>query len=385
MGNHGSQSASLGLSLENNISLSWRKVTDCQFPTREGQCACGHGNNMYVFGGVIQHQNGHVESNDLLCFDGVMCKWRLVEAKGTLPEPRSSASLVCVGDKLYLFGGLSQEFGWFDKMHVFDIEKSCWSELQCEGTRPSARDKLQGTVVDNCIYYFGGFGPKFAGVDEEWEDLDEDDDDVLEEERHQQAAQFGWFNDLFVFDTATNKWSQPMHMNLGVPTARAAHGMCTVGRNIVIFGGRDTEKRTNDLHIFNVDTRKWDLDATYTGQWPASRSFHTCTAVGHRVVVTGGRSQDNSHFGDLHIFDTETRQWLQPKASGDLPGARGQHSMAVAGNQLVLFGGSSEFSAETMTCQKFYVDTYVLPIEQILTGSAFSTTKTKYDAKHTIQ
>lgn len=43
-----------------------------------------------------------------------------------------------------------------------------------------------------------------------------------------------------------------MQMNLGVPTARAAHGMCTVGRDLVIFGGRDTEKRTNDLHIFNV-------------------------------------------------------------------------------------------------------------------------------------
>ena len=43
-----------------------------------------------------------------------------------------------------------------------------------------------------------------------------------------------------------------MHMNLGIPTARAAHGMCTIGRNIVIFGGRDTEKRRNDLHVYNI-------------------------------------------------------------------------------------------------------------------------------------
>ena len=43
-----------------------------------------------------------------------------------------------------------------------------------------------------------------------------------------------------------------MHMNLGVPTPRAAHGMCTVNREIVIFGGRDIDKRTNDLHMFNV-------------------------------------------------------------------------------------------------------------------------------------
>lgn len=70
----------------------------------------------------------------------------------------------------------------------------------------------------------------------------------------------GIYKTAFVFNStvscfkflALKKWSQPMHMNLGVPTARAAHGMCTVGRNIVIFGGRDTEKRTNDIHIYNV-------------------------------------------------------------------------------------------------------------------------------------
>ena len=52
--------------------------------------------------------------------------------------------------------------------------------------------------------------------------------------------------------TDTLKWSQPMQMNLGVPTQRAAHGMCAIGRDLVIFGGRDVTDRQNDLHIFNV-------------------------------------------------------------------------------------------------------------------------------------
>lgn len=41
-------------------------------------------------------------------------------------------------------------------------------------------------------------------------------------------------------------------MNLGVPSPRAAHGMCAVGDNIYIFGGRDIQDRQNDLHIFNI-------------------------------------------------------------------------------------------------------------------------------------
>jgi len=60
---------------------------------------------------------------------------------------------------------------------------------------------------------------------------------------------------MFILFPGSNKWSQPMHMNLGIPTARAAHGMCSVGRNLVIFGGRDTQKRTNDIHMYNIGKR----------------------------------------------------------------------------------------------------------------------------------
>jgi len=50
-----------------------------------------------------------------------------------------------------------------------------WSEVVTEGSKPSSRDKLQAAVVDTCVYYFGGFGPKLTGdedaEDEDWEDV----------------------------------------------------------------------------------------------------------------------------------------------------------------------------------------------------------------------
>ena len=33
---------------------------------------------------------------------------------------------------------------------------------------------------------------------------DDDDDSIIEQERSQKAAQFGWFNDLYMFDTGKN-------------------------------------------------------------------------------------------------------------------------------------------------------------------------------------
>lgn len=50
------------------------------------------------------------------------------------------------------------------------------------------------------------------------------------------------------------------------------------------------------------------ISTSTTGRQPEPRSFHTCTAVGNRMIVFGGRSPENIHFDDLHIFDTGTKQ-----------------------------------------------------------------------------
>lgn len=47
-------------------------------------------------------------------------QWSKVHAKGTPPPARAAASLVAVGSKVYLFGGLSHMFGWFDDVFTFD-------------------------------------------------------------------------------------------------------------------------------------------------------------------------------------------------------------------------------------------------------------------------
>ena len=62
-----------------------------------------------------------------------------------------------------------------------------------------------------------------------------------------------FLNGLF-FLTENHSWSQPMQMNRKGPTPRAALAMCSVNHHLVIFGGRDSTGRQNDLHIY--DTRE---------------------------------------------------------------------------------------------------------------------------------
>ena len=50
--------------------------------------------------------------------------------------------------------------------------------------------------------------------------------------------------------------------------------------------------------------------------------------------------------------------------SGDLPEGRGQHSVGIVGDKLVMYGGSSQFSSEIMMCMKFHGDTFTVPISE---------------------
>lgn len=98
------------------------------------------------------------------------------------------------------------------------------------------------------------------------------------------SVQLGWFKDLFILDTGkvhvllfywyfsshfyvspaslvfysfseVMQFSNPMHMNLGDITPRAASAMVAFGTKLVIFGGRDADGRTNDVHMIDTGLR----------------------------------------------------------------------------------------------------------------------------------
>lgn len=320
---------------------------------------------MFLFGGVL-HTEDLIETNDLIRFSFDKKKWEKVAVRGETPAPRTGSSLVAVGDSLYLFGGLSHSTGWLDDLYKFDTKTNTWSVIKGDGSVPSTRDKLQGVALGPLIYYFGGFGPKSTGLeddsDEEWED--EDNADLPSD---QEGVELGWFNDLYVFDTVSQKWSQPVQMNLGVPTARAAHVMCAVNKQLVIFGGKDIEARQNDIHIFNTETRKWNLDLAMKvqGQKPEPRSFHSAVSIGNKLVVIGGRGTLHQHFADVHVFDCESFTWSNMKQGGTVPEGRSQHSLGVIGNSVIMFGGTADFCRETNACNKFFTDTYIFSTDEI--------------------
>lgn len=358
--------------LDNDISVFMKHGKKVPFSPREGQCASVIDGKMYVFGGV-SHTNDDepIECNELLVYDGEIDKWAKVDSLGDKPMSRVGATMSAVGSKLYLFGGLNNDHGWLNDVNLFDSVLNKWETIEVKGKGPCPRDKLCSTVIGEKIYLFGGFGPQSLEEELTEEEIDTEDEDIPEE-ADQNAAHFGWFNDIFVFDTVSCCWTNPMQMNLGVPTARAASSMCSYGKKIIIFGGRDSEARRNDVNIFDTETRKWQT-FDVSGKKPATRSFHTCSVVGNRMVIIGGRASDNTHVNVIDIFDLDTYQWMQPEISGDEFKGRGQHSAALVNDKIVIYGGSSDFDAETNQCRKICDDYYYIKCNDIENGGVIQT------------
>ncbi|XP_048583339.1 putative adagio-like protein 2 isoform X3 [Nematostella vectensis] len=286
----------------------------------------------------------------------VKVEWKR-SGKDCVYSPRDGHCAASVGSKLYVFGGVAWnvtigEVSEMNEMLVYDLDSMQWKAIEAKGTYPSPRDKLGSVAMGTKMLIFGGFGPK------------EDDEMAGPGE-----AEFTWFNDIFAFDTENLTWKKFMVTTVGSPTPRAAHCMCAVGFKVVIFGGKDSIARRHDTHILNTENMKWETVKT-SGRQPSPRSFHSCAAVGNRMVVFGGRGLANQHFNDLHIFDVDKQEWLQPSVSGALPAPRGVHTMSALCGNLVVFGGSSEFDESTMQCQQYHNDTFLLSADKLLSGAS---------------
>ena len=62
----------------------------------------------------------------------------------------------------------------------------------------------------------------------------------------------------------------------------------------------------------------------------------------------------------MFIISSAKRFWVQPKVEGCVPSGRGVHTATVVKDQFVIFGGSAEYSQETLQCSRYYNNIYAI-------------------------
>lgn len=84
------------------------------------------------------------------------------EMTGCLPDSREGASTNLLDNKLYLFGGFAREL--YSDIRVLDKQTNAWRMIDCKGTKPEPRFAHTMCQYDDKLVLFGGAGPYMSSV-----------------------------------------------------------------------------------------------------------------------------------------------------------------------------------------------------------------------------
>lgn len=141
---------------------------------------------------------------------------------------------------------------------------------------------------------------------------------------------------------------------LHLPSGRCGHSMCVWRSSLVLFAGFDGTKWLNDVHILNTESLVW-TQPRLAGITPEVRQYHSAALLENRMFVFGGYN-GVSWLSDLLSLDLQTGIWKRPKASGDLPTPKEGHAMAAYQSWLYVFGGWD--GAAVAELHRFHTDLY---------------------------
>jgi len=81
------------------------------------------------------------------------------------------------------------------------------------------------------------------------------------------------------------------------------------------FGGGNFHKFFNDLFIYDIENKSWQLPEI-SGVPPTPRASHTATKIDdtHFCVIGGG--EPSNVFNDFYLFDIEKTNWIRINTAG---------------------------------------------------------------------
>lgn len=163
--------------------------------------------------------------------------------KSDFPVARAEHVGVSVSEKMYIFGGVTKNYGYANDLYSFDPFKLAWRKISNnEGDMPRRRASASAVsgMTDHTFYMFGGrstFGS----------DLDTPRGII-------------GLNDLWSYNTRRNRWDEMSIPNDNRPSGRQHAAISMFEEKIFIFGGIDPSSNItfNDVWVFSLALKTWD-------------------------------------------------------------------------------------------------------------------------------
>ena len=275
-----------------------------------------------LMAGGYNGPTGH-STTQVLEYDCGTKQWTNYSATLALPEPRSEATMVCVGSTFYLFGGYNDRkvLGSMLKLTLPAGEGAkgatgTWEVVECQ-QKPSARRGHSIALMpvegdeEPKFYVFGGFdGTKRL-------------------------------DDLWEFNAATSTWSCLSCEGTG-PTPRDSCALVADAnseKRLLVFGGY-TNSRVNDIFSLNLATMTW---TQYSADGAPSPRMG-CFGAANGTYAVFGLGQDCKGPTAMVCQLNHEKKWTVSTPEGDELEANTQFSWTVAdgGKKVYVYGGFNE-------------------------------------------
>jgi len=302
-------------------------------PRRVNHAAVAVGDRIFSFGGYCTGENYRDERPiDVFILNTTTYRWTEVTKPTqpsllvTWPYQRYGHTVVSLGPTCYLFGGRNDEAAC-NLLYTFNTNTYQWSRPSVTGDIPGERDGHSAVIIGNFMYVFGGY------------------EEIIE--------RFG--QDVYRLDLTSFTWKL-LSCTGEPPVHRDFHTATAIENLMVIFGGRSDltggqwqlnmgpDYYSNKVSYFDTTTSTWYSPAIHP-PLPSGRRSHSALHLGGKLLIFGGyNGRTKEHKNDLWLLDTQSWSWVEVSPYGSGPNPRRRQALAMVGNRIFLFGGTSPYS-----------------------------------------
>ncbi|MGA2031608.1 MAG: kelch repeat-containing protein [Thermoguttaceae bacterium] len=234
--------------------------------------------------------------------------WPTLEWAKAAPSPfaRVESPAAVVDNKLYLFGGFTEDLDASNQLDVYDPVSDSWTRKK---DMPTRLTHLNPAIDGDAIWFAGGFKGKHPGP-------------VTAE--------------VWKYDIASDTWTAGPPL----PERRAGGGLAVVQRKLHYFGGYKADRDTGagDHWSLSLEGGKdWQREADL----PDPRGHVSAAVLDGKIYALGG---DHGHditqidVKSCHRFDPATKKWSE---IASLPDGRShfESSTIVHKGRILIVGG----------------------------------------------
>lgn len=223
-------------------------------------------------------------------------------AMADLPQERTEHSVVALDGRVYVAGGFAAGGKLPTELFIYDTVTGTWSE---GAPIPEGRHHAPLAAYGGKVYLVGGYAGSSSA---DWSPQDT----------------------LFVYDVATNTWSEGLPM----PQPRGAHAVAVTGDGqIHVIGGVEGGARSEHF-VFSPATETWSsLPPMPTPREHLGAAYHDGV-----IYAAVGRDGSNSAMQTFEAYRVATQEWT---VLPEVPTGRSGVAVVAFDGRIYVFGGEA--------------------------------------------